>query len=214
MKKHVVAYARDCWFRFDFRFVILACCDVEETSDGKEPLSVKDGIPRNRSSESAVPTQHRSALSCRAGKTKRTALRESIVANVPAPFQCRLERTKPREREREREREKCARIFLVERREKPTRKREIFSQPFFAGVLGAVVRSRRGDDIVVFSVRAVLLLLMPMPMLVFLSLSRFTLTYDAHTALHIFLDRSIQKRKSTAVAIEEEETHFNFDCMF
>ena len=193
MKKHVVAYARDCWFRFDFRFVVLACCDVEETSDGKEPLSVKDGIPRNRSSESAVPTQHRSALSCRAGKTKRTALRESIVANVPAPFQCRLERTKPRERERERERSVL--VFFSLKGEKNARKREIFSQPFFAGVLGAVVRSRRGDDIVVFSVRAVLLLLMPMPMLVFLSLSRFTLTYDAHTALHIFLDRSIQKKK-------------------
>ena len=159
MKKHVEAYARDCWFRFDFRFVVLACCDVEETSDG---------------------------------------------------FQCRLERTKPRERERER----SVLVFFSLKGEKNTRKREIFSQPFFAGVLGAVVRSRRGDDIVVFSVRAVLLLLMPMPMLVFLSLSRFTLTYDAHTALHIFLDRSIQKRKSTAVAIEEEETHFNFDCMF
>ena len=162
MKKHVVAYARDCWFRFDFRFFVLACCDVEETSHGKEPLSVKDGIPRNRSSESAVPTQHRSALSCRAGKTKRTALRESIVANVPAPFQCRLERTKPRERERER----SVLVFFSLKGEKNARKREIFSQPFFAGVLGAVVRSRRGDDIVVFSVRAVLLLLMPMPMLV------------------------------------------------
>ena len=194
MKKHVVAYARDCWFRFDFRFVVLACCDVEETSDGKEPLSVKDGIPRNRSSESAVPTQHRSALSCRAGKTKRTALRESIVANVPAPFQCRLERTKPRERERERERERSVLVFFSLKGEKNARKREIFSQPFFAGVLGAVVRSRRGDDIVVFSVRAVLLLLMPMPMLVFFSLSRFTLTYDAHTSLHIFLDRSIKKK--------------------
>ena len=117
-------------------------------------------------------------------------------------------------RERERERERSVLVFFSLKGEKNARKREIFSQPFFAGVLGAVVRSRRGDDIVVFSVRAVLLLLMPMPMLVFLSLSRFTLTYDAHTALHIFLDRSIQKRKSTAVAIEEEETHFNFDCMF
>ena len=113
MKKHVVAYARDCWFRFDFRFVVLACCDVEETSDG---------------------------------------------------FQCRLERTKPRERERERERSVL--VFFSLKGEKNARKREIFSQPFFAGVLGAVVRSRRGDDIVVFSVRAVLLLLMPMPMLV------------------------------------------------
>ena len=111
MKKHVVAYARDCWFRFDFRFVVLACCDVEETSDG---------------------------------------------------FQCRLERTKPRERERER----SVLVFFSLKGEKNARKREIFSQPFFAGVLGAVVRSRRGDDIVVFSVRAVLLLLMPMPMLV------------------------------------------------
>ena len=124
MKKHVVAYARDCWFRFDFRFVVLACCDVEETSDGKEPLSVKDGIPRNRSSESAVPTQHRSALSCRAGKTKRTALRESIVANVPAPFQCRLERTKPRERERERERERSVLVFFSLKGEKNPHERE------------------------------------------------------------------------------------------
>jgi hypothetical protein len=57
-------------------------------------------------------------------------------------------------------------VFFSLKGEKNARKREIFSQPFFAGVLGAVVRSRRGDDIVVFSVRAVLLLLMPMPMLV------------------------------------------------
>ena len=165
MKKHVVAYARDCWFRFDFRFVVLACCDVEETSDGKEPLSVKDGIPRNRSSESQF--QLSTARLCRAALVKPNA---PLCAKASSrTFQPRFN-VDSNAQNREREREKCARIFLVERREKPTRKREIFSQPFFAGVLGAVVRSRRGDDIVVFSVRAVLLLLMPMPMLVFLIL--------------------------------------------
>ena len=113
-----------------------------------------------------------------------------------------------RERERERERERSVLVFFSLKGEKNARKREIFSQPFFAGVLGAVVRSRRGDDIVVFSVRAVLLLLMPMPMLVSSSSSspsRALLSLMTLTPLQIFLDRTIQKRKSNALPVQSKK---------